>query len=229
MKKKEERRRSADDDTLSRKKRETTIKKRERKRDVSTLKNNNNNKRGLLPWSSDPTVSGPPRSSFTNSTPTRSSICVYIVSLRRRFSPSWSLLHFRKSSRRCSFFQNDASFPCRFLNETLRSSTTTTHRAFSSVLLYKKKTKGNEREKKKKKQAWKKKKRKKKLWYPKLHWCVEISLPCVSIKFGKIFTHICRSIFFPSLWEFNNNDARAVTTHTKQSAFIIIIIIYTTI
>ena len=139
MKKKEERRRSADDDTLSRKKRETTIKKRERKRDVSTLKNNNNNKRGLLPWSSDPTVSGPPRSSFTNSTPTRSSICVYIVSLRRRFSPSWSLLHFRKSSRRCSFFQNDASFPCRFLNETLRSSTTTTHRAFSSVLLYKKK------------------------------------------------------------------------------------------
>ena len=30
--------------------------------------NNNNNKRGLLPWSSDPIVSGPPRSSFTNST-----------------------------------------------------------------------------------------------------------------------------------------------------------------
>lgn len=59
---------------ISRGKRERRDKEtREKEREVSTLKNN---KRGLLPWSSDPTVSGPPRSSFTNST--NNSTIIYV-------------------------------------------------------------------------------------------------------------------------------------------------------
>ena len=63
---------------ISRGKRERRDKEtREKEREVSTLKNN---KRGLLPWSSDPTVSGPPRSSFTNSTNNSTIIYVYSFS-----------------------------------------------------------------------------------------------------------------------------------------------------